>query len=625
MNYLAWRWLFSLNWDAVWIAVPLVLAETYSVIDVGLFALTMWRARRRPEPPVAPEGLTVDVFVTTYNESLELVLATVEAAKRIDYPHRVWVLDDGNREELRIAAAETGVGYLTRGADWDGRPRHAKAGNLNNAMMATDGEFMLILDADQVPSPEILDRTLGYFFDPRVAFVQTPQTFGNVGRSDPLGSDAPLFYGPIQQGKDGWNAAFFCGSNAVLRREALMQLAIAGYVREVERSVDKALARAGGILRQAAHSDTGRDPVLSVALSSLEGAIEETHDALRRGDPIGLVTFELQQRVDEISRDVVAIQLHSLAVDMQALAGPAGDGLPAFDYSDAIDELSTGGASPLAALATVQSLVRSINVDLSDEALPLMPLATISVTEDMATAMRLHAAGWRSVYHHEELAVGLAPEDLGTMLKQRLRWAQGTMQVMFRENPLVQKGLSVAQRLMYFATMWSYLSGFAVLVYFAAPVVFLLFGILPVSAGAVEFLARFLPFFLVNQLFFLVTSRGIPTRRGRQYSLALFPVWLRATVTAAANVFFRVPLDFVVTPKTVQRTAHPWRLVGPQILVAAVLVLASGIGLARILLGIGEPVGTAVNLVWVGVDLAALGVLYRGLRYRGFVPTKGAS
>ena len=74
----------------------------------------------------------------------------------------------------------------------------------------------------------------------------------------------------------------------------------------------------------------------------------------------------------------------------------------------------------------------------------MMPMATISVTEDMATCMRLHALGWRSVYHHEVLAHGLAPEDLGTMLQQRLRWAQGTLQVMLKENPLVQKGLSIA-------------------------------------------------------------------------------------------------------------------------------------------------------------------------------------
>src|SRR4029453_3529912 len=91
----------------------------------------------------------------------------------------------------------------------------------------------LILDADQIPSPEILHRTLGYFSDPKVAFVQTPQWFYNVPPGDPFGSQAPLFYGPILQGKDGWNAAFFCGSNAVLRREALMQVGITPHVREL--------------------------------------------------------------------------------------------------------------------------------------------------------------------------------------------------------------------------------------------------------------------------------------------------------------------------------------------------------------------------------------------------------
>ncbi len=141
-----------------------------------------------------------------------------------------------------------GVGYLTRGGEWAGRPHHAKAGNLNNALMVTEGEFLLVLDADQVPHPDILHRTLGYFTDPDIALVQTPQHFGNVPAGDPLGSQAPLFYGPIQQGKDGWNAAFFCGSNAVLRREALMRLGLEEYGTQVERAVKRALQRADRIL-----------------------------------------------------------------------------------------------------------------------------------------------------------------------------------------------------------------------------------------------------------------------------------------------------------------------------------------------------------------------------------------
>ncbi|WP_210508275.1 glycosyltransferase family 2 protein [Naasia sp. SYSU D00057] len=615
--YIAWRWLFSLNPDALWIAVPLVLAETYSLIDVTFFAITVWRVRRRPRPPAPPRDWTVDVFIATYNEPIDLVLRTAEAAKRIHYPHRTWVLDDGNRPELREAIEREGIGYLTRGAAWDGHQRHAKAGNLNNAILATEGEFILVLDADQVPDARILDHTLGYFLDDSVAFVQTPQTFGNVGSRDPLGSDAPLFYGPIQQGKDAWNAAFFCGSNAVLRREALMQLAIARYVKDVERSVAHALRRASRVLEQARRTDDGKDPVLSAALSALDDAIGETRRSLQDGEPIALATFELQRRVEGISRDLVAIQLHAAALDLADLAGETGIAAD-LDFTAAVDQLSSGESSPLAAFTAVQALIRSLDVDLGSEAQPLMPLATISVTEDMATAMRLHSAGWRSVYHHENLAVGLAPEDLGTMLRQRLRWAQGTVQVMLRENPHLQRSMTFAQRLMYAATGWSYLSGFATVVYFAAPIAYLCFGVLPATADPIQFLVHFLPFLAASRLLFLVGSRGIPTRRGRQYSVALFPVWIRATVTAAANVFFARPLDFVVTPKTRQRTGNALRLVWPQAVMAVLLAVSVPIGVARVTLGVAEPIPVLVNVVWVAVDLAALGVLVSALRYRGY-------
>jgi len=172
VNYVAWRWLASLNWDAWWIAVPLVIAETYSLIDVMLFGLTVWNLKIRKPPPPPPADATVDVFITTYNEPLDLVLTTALAAKDIRWPHSTWILDDGNRPEMRELAESNGIGYVTRGADWTpDMPRHAKAGNLNNALMVTSGEYLLILDADQIPEPDILDKTLGYFNDDRVALV----------------------------------------------------------------------------------------------------------------------------------------------------------------------------------------------------------------------------------------------------------------------------------------------------------------------------------------------------------------------------------------------------------------------------------------------------------------------
>jgi cellulose synthase (UDP-forming) len=554
LNYIVWRWLFSVNWPAWWIAVPLVVAETYSLLDSLLFGLTMWRLRTRPTPSPPPHDLTVDVFITTYNEPDDLVLATATAAHRIRYPHTTWILDDGDRPELAAAADELGVRYMTRAASWTNKPRHAKAGNLNNALMLTEGEFILILDADQVPDPAILDRTLGYFADEKMALVQTPQYFVNVPASDPLGSQAPLFYGPIQQGKDGWNAAFFCGSNAVLRRDALMQLGIAGYVEAVERDVQRALRTAARVVTKARAELNSDQAKIADVLDEVTEAVHSAREELRANRSIADVTYDFQQHVDAAARRIVDTDVESMREDLAVIAALEADlhdtDTPIAILDDAaLTRLAEREWSPLGAIESVRTLIRAVDVGRDDEAQPVLPMATISVTEDMATCMKLHELGWHTAYHHEILAHGLAPEDAGTMLTQRLRWAQGTIQVMFRDNPLLQRGLTFAQRLMYWATMWSYLSGFAAVVYIAAPVVYLVVGVMPVQAYSWEFFGRLVPFLALNQLVFFVVSRGTPTWRGQQYSLALFPVWIKACWTAVLNVYAGRPLGFAVTPK----------------------------------------------------------------------------
>ena len=624
LNYILWRWYFSLNWHAWWIAVPLVCAETYNFIDAFFFGFTVWRADGKPVIRVPAQGLSVDVFITTYNEPIDLVMATAGAAKEIRYPHKTWILDDGARDEMRDAAEEIGVGYIKRGTNWKNRPLHAKAGNLNNALMSTSGEFMLILDADQVPYPEILDHTLGYFEDPKIALVQTPQWFGNVSTYDPLGSQAPLFYGPIQQGKNAWNAAFFCGSNAVLRREALMQLGISRYVKEVEIAVRQALRSADRIIAHTQRSTAADIPEVQKSLTSVGQAIAQARSAIGGGATIADATYALQQRIAQVSKDLVKAHLHVMANDLDIIRSIHMDTDEKWDVILDVEKttmlLSARELSPLGALEAVSELLRSLDVDRSDEAQPLMPLATVSVTEDMATSMRLHSMGWKSLYHHETLAVGLAPEDLNSMLKQRLRWAQGTMQVMLRENPLTQKGLSAAQRILYFATMWSYLAGFAAIVYFVAPVVYLCFGILPVKSISATYFYHFIPFMIANQLLFFVVSKGISTWRGQQYSLALFPIWLKAVSSAIANVYFNRPLGFVVTPKTRQDGGRQWGLIKYQIIASAILLLAAVIGIVRLVEGLGEPIGTAVNVAWVLWDLALMSILFRAVRYRGVQP-----
>jgi cellulose synthase (UDP-forming) len=621
--YITWRWSSSVNWSAWWIAVPLVLAETYSFADSWLFGLTMWRLRERGAAPPPPPGATVDVFITCYNEPVELVRETVRAARAIRWPHETHVLDDGASPEMEAMAREEGVGYITRSDDWKDRPRHAKAGNLNNALFRTTGEFLLILDADQLAEPELLDRTLGWFRDPQVGLVQTPQYFVNVHDADPLGSQAPLFYGPIQQGKDGWNAAFFCGSNAVLRREALMQLGIVGYVREVEDATRRVLRTADRVLRRGrAEARRRGDEATGAALAELQAALDRVRAEVRGGTALQEATHAFRQEVDAISRRMVRRDLDALDADLAELAGHAVDldvehGAPVVD--DAVHHaLAARELSPLGAIASVRRLVDDLDGVRHDEAQPVMPLATISVTEDMATAMRLHGMGWRSVYHHEILANGLAPEDLGSMLHQRLRWAQGTLQVLLRENPLLQRRLSIGQRLMYLATMWSYLSGFAALAYLAAPVIYLTAGVLPVQSLSAEFAWHLVPYLLVNQLLFLMIGWGKRTWRGQQYSLALFPLWIKACWTTVGNVVFGRELGFVVTPKVRQEGAT-LHLVKWQLAAMALLAAAAVVGLVRLMTGLTDSGGAImINVVWVVYDLVALSVVLDAAFYRGF-------
>lgn len=626
INYIVWRWLESINWGAWWIAVPLVIAETYSVIDSLLFGMTMWKMLRRNPAPPPPEDATVDVFITTYNEPIEMVLETAAAAQRIRFPHSTWILDDGDRTELAEEARKRGIGYITRSASWTkDKPRHAKAGNLNNALFETDGEYILVLDADQVPEPDILDKTLGYFRDPYMALVQTPQYFHNVPFSDPLGSQAPLFYGPIQQGKDGWNAAYFCGSNAVLRWEALMRLGIRGYVHAVEEGIKRTLYASRKMLRTAGKQVGADQPEVRAALDSVLQAVRDARRQLREKRELADITYQFQQRVDEAARSVVEADVSAMRADLEVIAALSDDPETTattlvFD-DEALESLAGREWSPLGALESIGAMIRAVDVGRDDEAQPMLPMATISVTEDMATCMRLHAMGWKSAYHHEVLAKGLAPDDVRTMLTQRLRWAQGTIQVMLRENPFVQKGLSLGQKLMYWSTMYSYLAGFAALAYFAAPAIYLIFGIMPVTAYSWDFFGRLIPFLLLNQLMFIVISRGTPTWRGQQYSLALFPVWIRACYTAFLNVVFDRPLGFAVTPKTKQEVgAIPWHLVKWQLVVIAVLIVASVIGIVQLYFGAISVLGVGVNLFWVLFDLLILSVVFQAVRYRGHQP-----
>jgi cellulose synthase (UDP-forming) len=602
LNYIIWRYVVSLNHTALWFSIPLILAETYSIIDMLLFSFMMWKPANRISPK--PIETDVDVFITTYNESVDLVRITANAAMKIDWPNlRVYILDDGVRPEVERMAAELGCDYIIRGNEWEGKQRHAKAGNVNNALMQTSGEFILILDADQIPSPSIVQKCIGFFSDSKVAFVQTPQSFYNLLPGDPFGSDAPLFYGPILIGKDGWNSAFFCGSNAILRREALMQLGLSEYVKKVEDQVNRGLYKVKSDLTHVKTDSLERQK----AIKSLQQKVVLASLNLKGGQSLEKTSEIVREAIQETQYIITEQDIETIANSLKELSDLGDENAKQVsDYllTEKIMLRRVMETSP-ESIGISQQTIQDLNLSRSDEAQPILPLATISITEDMATAMRLHAAGWKSVFYPEILAYGLAPEDLGSALSQRLRWAQGTIQVLVRENPLFKKGLSIPQRLSYFTTIFSYFSGFISLIFLLCPIIYLFTGIAPVNAYSWDFMLRLIPFLLLNKLLFRVAAGNIQVFRGEQYNLGLFPLWIQAVI----SVYAGSKLRFIVTPKQRQNKNY-LPLVWPQISIIILTIGAISYAVWGYSVGLEyQLTGVMINIFWGiynGVMLSAI-------------------
>ncbi|MGV8953096.1 MAG: UDP-forming cellulose synthase catalytic subunit [Cypionkella sp.] len=254
LRYAFWRTTSTLppitEWTDFIPGLILYLAEMYCIMMLFLSLFVVIRPMPlRPSVRLGPTDPVpfVDVFIPTYNEDYELLAGTLAAAKAMDYPadrFTVWLLDDGGTEakrnhvnpdsaaeaqdryeHLQALCAELDCKYLTRSEN-----ERAKAGNLNNGLANSTGEFVAVFDADHAPARDFLQETVPYFArDSRLFLVQTPHFFlnpdpleRNLRTFESMPSENEMFYGIIQRGLDRWNAAFFCGSAALLRREALL-------------------------------------------------------------------------------------------------------------------------------------------------------------------------------------------------------------------------------------------------------------------------------------------------------------------------------------------------------------------------------------------------------------------
>jgi cellulose synthase (UDP-forming) len=230
VRYVVWRGLATLALDRPEDAILSLLlygAELYGtgVLILGYFQTSIMQPRV-PEPlPDDAELPSVDIYIPTYNEGVDILRRTLIGARAIEWPRKeIYLLDDGRRPEMKALAEELGVRFLTRADN-----KHAKAGNINAALKRTQGDYIAIFDCDHVPVRSFLRLTMGFFLkDPRVGLVQTPHHFynpdpfeRNLWLEDVVPPEQEMFYHAVQIGNDFWNSAFFCGSCAVLRRTAI--------------------------------------------------------------------------------------------------------------------------------------------------------------------------------------------------------------------------------------------------------------------------------------------------------------------------------------------------------------------------------------------------------------------
>ncbi len=462
--YVVWRLTSTLNPSAPVLSFLLWFGEAFGVINFLLFFWMTWRVKpiAAYRPPKA--GQRVDVFIPTYNEEEEILEATLAGCRRLTYPHKTYLLDDGRRESVRRLAERMGVGYITRPDN-----RHAKAGNINHALGQTDGDFIVILDADMIPQPQFIERTLGYFEDERLAFVQLPQEFYNRDSmqhdlSRPEWHEQSLFFHVIQPGKNYTNSAFWCGSPSIVRRKALEDV--------------------GGV-------------------------------------------------------------------------------------------------------------------------------ATETITEDIHTSVRLHSRGWKSLFVDEPLAFGIAPQTVTAYLLQRLRWAQGTMQLYrSKESPLWIPGLTLAQRLSYFASFMAYLEAIQKFIFLLLPIAIILLNVLPMRVDLTLFMLLWTPYFLLNILANQIGGRGyFRYFKSEVFSFLRMIVFLQSLLT----LIVKKPLKFKVTPKSVDRSVYQkeraalrWHFALLGAMIGALLF-----GSLRNLMSDTNPLGTTVFLIvlfWAVYNLTVIGV-----------------
>ncbi len=613
--YIFWRFNHSINFNALWISVPLLIAETYSFIGGAMFTIGLWRPlerevrsldRLRPSLPVS-EYPTVDVFITCYNEPVEMVEETAKAALNIDYPVsklRVYILDDGKSDDMRAMAQMLAI------EDLRSPKNQVEAERINNELNELEQKLQQLQNL--LPDTNAAELFLQHPTDshPAVKFLQTMRdSLLLVSSNNASSSRNEVSVGDrlvLEQKR--------LEKAIAQKQRELGDLARCRYIARIKPKGKPHHAKAGNINHAIFSGETHGSFILTLDADHIPKP-----QFLKRVIPYFLSYNQWTGKYD--GNRIAFVQTPQDFYNLPE-GDPYGHSAHLFygPIQQGKDGLNSAFYTGTNAILRREALLNvglqyfsdalDKNADRISEFDLIGGMSSSSITEDMNTAMRLHSAGWQSVYHNELLAEGLAPDDLVSTLKQRLRWAQGTIQVLLQENPLTKSGLSFWQRLQYFQTMYSYFSGFFTLIFICCPIIFFFTDIIPVSAYGADFAIHFFPAFVVNRLTFLAATWGIPARelwRSEQYAIALFPLFIQSVW----SVFSGTPLSFQVTPKQRQSGNYLY-LVVPQLTIITLTFVGMAWSLIRFMMGtLQDPWVHLLNSSWAIYNVCLLSVVIK--------------
>ncbi|MBN3891428.1 MAG: glycosyltransferase [Nostoc sp. JL31] len=616
--YLQWRVIHSINFDALWISIPLLIAEIYSYFGGVMFVIGLWRPLVRQiksldqmTPPIPrADWPTVDVFITCYNEPPEIVEETAKAALAMDYPPiklRVYVLDDGNSADMRTMTERLCIEDLQSAQlQLEAERIDAEHSGLLERLKQLES-----LTSNTQAAEQWLQTSESVMNQPAAGFVQNLRSL--ILWLPPVHHTISNY--PAKTLRDRLIIERKTLEEAIYNKELqLVELARFRYIARPKTPGIAHHAKAGNINYAIFSGETAGNFIVTLDADHIP-----KRNFLKRVLPY-FYTYNLSTgKYDQ--NQIAFVQTRQDFYNIppgdpfghraNLFYGPLQQGK---DGMNAAFYTGTNAILRREALVSVglQNFADEFAKDEKrlDEFDLVGGVSSNSITEDMNTAMRLHSAGWKSIYHNELLAEGLAPDDLSSTLKQRLRWAQGTIQVLLRENPLTKSGLTFWQRLQYFKTMYSYFSGFATLVFIGCPIIYFFTDIVPVKSYGPDFAVHFFPAFIINRLTFLTATWGIPAKevwRYEQYAIALFPLLIQAVW----SVFTGQKINFQVTPKQRQSGIY-LRLVWPQLLVFTLTILGILWSLYQFATGhLNNPDVHLLNSAWAIYNLLLLWAIIR--------------